>query len=498
MLSLSPNQGSGNATVKVVPADWWFSGRAPGTYKATVTVSDDRHETRSFELSLSVVERKYPKLTYANGPHGCSDVSDLPPSNAAVCAVPDETPPGNFVPPPVGGSYVDPNFGSRVRVISESPAVHGYSTPSPVSATNKYVLLSQRGESAVVELSTGKLVKKVPIGFEGTLWDGRDDNLLYYFSQAAVMRYNLANGRSDKIVDYAKGARFEKISSGGTGEITKDNWLSFFAPKENQVCALDLNTVKTYCGAIPQNVGVDYTTMSKGVDRVSGFRYVVLVPTGGPFVLYTVDQTAGRLNLAGRGPENVMMSGGNRDGICDPGEQCIKGSHSDTMADSAGNQFLVLGLEEQAPCGFSMYTIQLAKGAQMGIPVELGGGLKRVFPLFRCGRSDAWTDDHMGCARAAPACVFSIAAQPFNHPRDPKDKSPLKRTPYVGEIMVMRDNGAEVQRLAEHRTQPFSNEEASGYWSTPRGALSPDGTYVVATSNFGVPNQQRVIVIGAP
>jgi hypothetical protein len=158
---------------------------------------------------------------------------------------------------------------------------------------------------------------------------------------------------------------------------------------------------------------------------------------------------------------------------------------------------LFMGLEEQTPCGFSMYTIQLNKGSQMGIPVELGGGLKRVFPLFRCGGLDTWVDYHAGCAKAAPMCVLSTTSQPFNRTRDFNDKSPLKRTAYLGEIMVMvmRGNGVEIRRLAEHRSQQFSNEDAKGYWSNPRAAISANGSYVVATSNFGVPNQLRVMTI---
>ena len=166
------------------------------------------------------------------------------------------------------------------------------------------------------------------------------------------------------------------------------------------------------------------------------------------------------------------------------------------MEDSAGNQLLVLALEEQTPCGLSLYTIQLNKGRRMGLPVELDGGLKRVFPLFRCGGEDTWADLHIGCAKAAPYCVVSTTSEPYGKARDPKDRTPLKRGAHVGEIMVMRDNGAEVRRLARHRSLAFSSDAAGGYWSTPRAAISPDGAYVVADSNFGVPaDRQRVLVI---
>jgi hypothetical protein len=114
---------------------------------------------------------------------------------------------------------------------------------------------------------------------------------------------------------------------------------------------------------------------------------------------------------------------------------------------------------------------------------------------IRCGGADTWVDIHVGCAKAAPYCVLSTTSEPFNKARQPRDKTPLRRSPYLGEIMVMRDNGAEIRRLAAHRGLRFSSEDALGYWSTPRAAISPDGAYVVADSNFGMPNRQRVIVI---
>ncbi|HJT86649.1 MAG TPA: hypothetical protein VJ732_02310, partial [Bryobacteraceae bacterium] len=96
---------------------------------------------------------------------------------------------------------------------------------------------------------------------------------------------------------------------------------------------------------------------------------------------------------------------------------------------------------------------------------------------------------------ASPYCVVSTTYGGFKATRQPNDTSPARRGPYLSEIFVVRDNGAEVRRLAEHRSVPYSNEEANGYWSNPRACISPDGAYVVADSNFGFPNAQRVIRI---
>ena len=171
----------------------------------------------------------------------------------------------------------------------------------------------------------------------------------------------------------------------------------------------------------------------------------------------------------------------------------MDGSHSDTFEDVAGNQYLLLSLESQTPCNYGLYSVQLGAGAKNGLPVELGGGTRRIMPLFRCGSTDKWLDFHIGCAKSSPFCAVSITTELYNEVRDPTDKSPLRRTPYMGEIMIMRDNGAEIRRIAMHRSMRFSNEEARGYWSTTRAAISPDGSWVVADSNFGLPNQPRVI-----
>jgi len=497
MLTLDPSAGSGDATIRAVPVASWASSRPAGTYEGTITITDDQDVPRTVQVTYTVLARHYPRLSYIAGPTGCSDVPGLLRSNAAVCTVPGERPAGNFAPPRVGKSYVDPNFGAVVRILGRASSGHGYSTPSPISAGNHHALISEWGTPMVVDLLSGRLVARTPFNVEGALWDGQDKNLLYFFSGASVKRYDVSTGGAEVLVDYSGGSfRFSSITAGGTGEISKDNWLSFVAPRERRVCALDVGAKTTYCGDVPAGVDVDYVTISKGVDRASGMRYVVLIPGEGAFAVYAVNAQAGRLDLVARGPENIVAGEGNLDGICDPGEPCLKGSHSDIMEDSAGNQLLVLAIDGQTPCGVSIYTIQLNKDRRMGLPVELGGGLKRVFPLFRCGAEDTWVDLHIGCAKAAPYCVVSTTSEPYSKPRDPKDKAPLKRTAHLGEIMVMRDNGAEVRRLAQHRSLAFSSDDAGGYWSTPRAAISADGAYVVADSNFGMPTaRQRVLVI---
>ncbi len=138
----------------------------------------------------------------------------------------------------------------------------------------------------------------------------------------------------------------------------------------------------------------------------------------------------------------------------------------------------------------SEFTNSLGRSLAAEQPAELSRGKKTVMTLFRCGTT--WTDDHIGCARSAPVCVVSTDNQ---GPRNSADQSPIVRTPHLSEILVMRGNGAEIRRLAMSRSVPFLDEEGRGYWSSPRACISSDGSFIVADSNFGSPNRQRVIRI---
>ncbi len=166
------------------------------------------------------------------------------------------------------------------------------------------------------------------------------------------------------------------------------------------------------------------------------------------------------------------------------------GSHVDTLEDSGGTQYLVMNAETSSPCEVSLSTYQLNKGTEMNRQIELGGGRKRVMTLWRCG--PGWVDEHIACARSSPYCVISTQ----NVPRAANDLSPFIPTPHAGEIIVMRENGVELRRLALSRSALFPGGGDQNYWSTPRAAISSDGSLVVSDSNFGVPaNGQRVTLI---
>lgn len=162
--------------------------------------------------------------------------------------------------------------------------------------------------------------------------------------------------------------------------------------------------------------------------------------------------------------------------------------HADTLEDSTGAQYLVFATQTNHPCEVAIATYQLSKGNALLEPVELGGGRKRVFSLWRCPFPQG-TDLHIGCAKQSPYCVVSTVTPSINQ------GEPAVRFPHAAEILVMRDNGAEIRRLATSRSQRYREEGGEGYWSTPRAAISGDGALVISDSNFLTPKGVRVTAI---
>ena len=500
-LSITPDKGTGKTSV-VIGLNSDAGHHPPGNLASKITFTAADGATGTVAITLHIVPHLPDPLFsygYADGPKSCTAPPGYP--DPALCTVPDEKPPGNFAPPKPGESYSDPNFGARVRVLAPPRSLHGYSAPSVFSATAKYALISQDGLPTIVEVATGKQQGGHMIPIEGPMWDLHDDETLYFLSGPLVRKYNIRSKKLTTLVDYSKAPyRFTAIKTGSRGDTSKDNWIAFEAPQESSLCALDLTNVKTYCtrwdaayGGVTLRTDNGGAIIAKGVDSGTGKRYVILV--GRPIAVFSVNAASGSLDFEYVGPEVYDWPGGNNDGICNPKETCLNGDHIDTFEDSAGLQYIMSTLESVNPCEYSLDSFQMNKGTQMTWPVELGGGLKRIMALYKCGEGEVWADWHMGCARLGRYCVISTTYDNFLKQHDANDTAPIRRAPHMSEIMVIRDNGQEVRRLMQHRSVPLTGEEAQSYWSTPRACISADGAYVIADSNFGSPDKNRVLLI---
>src|SRR5579871_5662582 len=439
------------------------------------------------------VNQAQPLVTYISGPAGCIPATgyiDYP-----FCTINSEVPLGSFVPPAIGHSYVDANFGGTVTALSNAGWVHSGSFPTPLSANNTHLLEKQlsSGTAQVLDPVTGQvLFKGIPYSTALTVWDSYSDDVYYYISGAQVHKYVLSTATDTVLVDYSgPGYGFTSITSGGYSDSSSDNWIAFWAPSQTQVCALDLTNIKTYCAnymapAAANRVGWNWISavlITKGVDSVTSARSVLLV--GSPALgMWSVNTGTGRLDFQIRGPENPEGAG-NHNNICDSGEDCLTGAGADLMQDYDGRQYLVGVKGYSTPCGLELVTMALSTGQLLYVPTSLGGGRNGVMMLAACGQT--WPFVQIGCAKSAAYCAVSTYRGALRNPTDVS--TPFPSEPHRDEILVMQGNGQAINTLSISRSVVFTND---WYWAQPRAAISPDGSLVAYDSNFGVPFYERV------
>ena len=296
-----------------------------------------------------------------------------------------------------------------MRILTGSPYVHSYSQPTPVSAHNRYIGIRGKdsGRASILDFATGRYVYD-PVPFsDAWVWDAYSRRYSLPDQGTRILKTTLSTNQETVLVDYSQAAQhFTRLDSGGSTDTSKDNWLAFWAPTEHQVCAVDLNTVHTYCAdymaaEATSHIGLDwfdYVMVSKGVG--SAPTVSVRAPHGGPaWATWSVNLTTGKLDFETRGPDNYEW-GSNQDTYCDPGENCLQAPHADVMEDSNGKQYLVAGKGIENPCSSQIVTMDLSKGRYMFWPDWAGGGLKSVLNMANCG--EFWPDYDIGCAKNAP------------------------------------------------------------------------------------------------
>jgi hypothetical protein len=459
-----------------------------GTYTANVRLTSTAHEMAvDIPVTYEIVPMRSDPVVTSMFPAPRNCIKEPGYINEDLC-----TPgPDNFA-VQKGTTYVDSTLGGKVRIMTDKNVYHSYSSPNPLSANNKYLLLfKDSGSWDIALVSDGSIVASNVKANQSAFWDASDDETYYYMADSKIFSHSVAANADSVFIDY--GNTMTSLSRGGTGDSSADNWIAFWSPNEKKVCAVNLNTKQTYCSdystapglAIPK---IDFTLIAKGVDRATGKRYVIV--NGAPCnIVYSVNLTTGKLDFEYRGPEQAEGSRNNHDGVCDPGERCWFGSHTDTFQDQQGVQYMVFNDYTNDPCEFALNTVQLNKGPDLWKQMEIGGGRKKVFTLWKCGRG--WYDEHVGCAKKTAACVISTQSSP----RSSTDTSPIVNTAHDNEILMMIGNGDEIRRVTKSHTIKYSDKGDLNYWGTPRAAISNDGTLITFDSDYGDPGGARVSIV---
>lgn len=488
---------------------------------------------RSLLMLFSVVSLSLAQVTFVyppGYPKGCQDEGPANQNpwggkfkygNKSVCPAPAISIPAKGE----SKGYVDPNLGHKLWVSADIGYVNTYSTPSPLSATGKYVALGYEGYTNIADTKTGEWVRQRAGASQdwGFWWHSTDDETYFTVNGATVRQISLKSRSRRTVLDMrASGAK--TIWAGGTGDLSRDHWLAFSTigppdirkdqalAERVQWCAAPLDgSGKVYCtqpkkdlGLAP--VGLDFFLIAKGIDSSSGKRYVVVEPWG---LVLSVDEPGGKLKREYRAPEHpdsVIWQRGrsNGNGVCEGAESCLGGDwdHADTVEFPDGTQWLFASYSRERnvfPDGQGMGTAYIFFPLAVDDPQKLAtlekdGGAARfaMRAAWWGGRSGAGAT-HYSCARNEPVCAVAPATR---IPKSVSDKcSPGKPcgdqpvAPFAGEVIAIKalpNSKLEVHRLAKHRSLVYEKYNINDYYSLVRGGLSGDGSLFSGATNFGL------------
>jgi hypothetical protein len=497
---------------------------------ATVTDAVGISGTKSFSINVN------PLYTYGNAsitPTNCTHTNAIyAPLDLNTCTIPGEVPLGAFSIPAVGSSYIDPNFGTPVTVLSrndiQGPSLTSYATPSAWSATGKYASIAVNTATTIIDPTNGTVIRgpgsspPAP-GFvtgDTLQWDKSNDDYYYYFSSPAkLMRASVATGLSTQLIDFTTlGLGITNVGTNPHGDISDDNWLGCFSSGSGPMLAIavNLNNLHIYTidatilhgsfsamGLLGKGTPSNGTVIiSKGRDSVSGKRYVLAVTY--PVVIYSLNAAGeaatsacgafqcGSLTYEELGPEypkSFRAGAGNDDNICTTGEDCIGVQHNDMFQAKDGQQYLATMLDGDALIGSSfrgMVYIRLNAGNLMLRSSAFEGGGRTDLPVWfsQAVAGDPFLDVHIGCASggsAAPYCVASSYPSPARNAGD--FTSPYTNTAHFGVEFVLKGVGEEVRQLTKSRSISWSGSSGNIF------STNCDGTVctVVTTAAHNLP-----------
>lgn len=397
---------TGDATIVVRWGTGNHGGLTAGVYTGTITVNPATGSDVVIDVTLTVVEAQpYASVIYNGGYPlaGCSNPEAAFFNYNALCSIPDEYPPDTDLPiPDIGDSYVDPRFGGTVTRLTDASCGHAYSTRSPLSVNNTYLLCGDNsGFLQVYKVSDQTLTySNVPAGnISFTYWSPipGEDEVLYWLDRVGTVKKRVLNTSTTTTVKDMTGApwNFTDFTDGGTSKPSSNGFIAFFDEPTTTVCALKLATADVYCadytaGGIGTLSNIDFVEVE--YDSVQDKTYVKFI-SAPKAPQWEVNVGGGVLTLLGAFDEKYETLDDNLDGdgICETGESCLGQPHSTLMNDPQGRVHMFWATN--IPSGDDSFFgfAELSKGAGMLRPVEeTGGGLRLLQGL------NAASDSHFG------------------------------------------------------------------------------------------------------
>jgi hypothetical protein len=351
----------------------------------------------------------------------------------------------SFMPPSVGGSYADPVFGSTIKRISNALSTPNadrggyltwitdeYSTMSPFNRDNSRILLVHESYFALYD-GAGVYIRDLPLELSASSeprWSTADNKTLYYVRGNQLKTYDTSNGAMSVVHTFSE---YSVISGKGESAISFDGDHFVFAGDGRYVFAYQISADR-----------------KSPVFDTGGHGFDSLYITPNNNVTITWNQS-GSVRYTG-----IEMFDGNMNF---QRQLARAGGHMDITRDTDGSEVLVWtnANDPQPICNNGIVKVRLADGQQT------------------CLVSFDWS---LAVHVSAP----DSGGFAFVETYAPSNPTPLSGwKPYTNEIMQVRLDGSQVQRLTHFRSRPWNS-----YNWQPKVSSSRDGTRVVFNSNYNL------------
>ena len=173
-------------------------------------------------------------------------------SSAGGLAIPPDY--DSFQPPPVGGIYIDPVFGSTIKRVSNAlntpDADHGgnlpwitdeYSTMSPFNSDNSNILLVHQSYFGLYD-GTGFYIRDLPLEINASSeprWSRTDNRTIYYVHGNQLKTYDVFSGAMNVVHTFSE---YSVISGMGESDISLDGNHFVFAGDRRYVFVYQIST----------------------------------------------------------------------------------------------------------------------------------------------------------------------------------------------------------------------------------------------------------------
>jgi hypothetical protein len=450
-------------------------------------------------FAIAVFGQTYPAPDGAFDTNGwvtdCSQVS-IYIKYREVCIPPNLKPTGSFK--ATGCQWFrDPHTGTPMKMITTATArVTSYTTQTAFSKDNTYVMSfasTLGGSGWIYNLDDCSLVRQTAADIGKIVWSSLDDDVLYYHEGSSIKKQIVSTGVTSTVATFdGTGGKpnIATISWGGTGEPSKDDWMAFTdAATEEQLCTINLSSptswgcinaatvVETANPSISDWNIADFPFMSKGVDSVSGKRYIWI--QGGYGTLFEFTDAAPTPVLTVLTEWN-LWTGGDNDGVFDSGERTFDSHHVAIGETADGKQFL---MSYELTTDLNSYvSIALFHYGTLAFEEQADSGGLREMTFFH----DYDLASVLGCARNSPWCVFSgnPAAYTYGGTTTTIDSSQrvMMLVYNAGEKFIF--GGSLLNNVFTDVTDcPFGG--ACWLYQLPYATLSQDGRYLAWGTNLG-------------